>query len=58
MAKTKKKVGASTEGKCIKQAIIILAKAGFPNPEEMDGVTYVIRIDKKGEVEGVDVHMS
>jgi hypothetical protein len=56
MAKKKRVLG---EGKCLKDAILILAKAGLPPPGTSEGeVSYVVKLNRKGAVEGVDVHLS
>lgn len=39
--------------------LLILAKSGMPAPGSDDGVTtYVTKLNRKGVVEGVDVHFS
>lgn len=54
-----KKKQMSSEGKCIKEMFLILAKSGLPLPGPGDGVTsYVVKLNRKGVVEGVDVHFS
>lgn len=55
----KKKQHTSKEGKCLKDALKILAKSGIVRPGSADGeATYTIRLNTKGAVEGVDVHLS
>ncbi len=47
------------EGECIKDILIILAKSDFPSPRLRDGFpSYVVRLNRKGAVEGGDVHFS
>ena len=55
----KKKQHTALEGKCLKDALNILAKSGILRPGSAKGeATYVIRLSTKGAVEGVDVHLS
>lgn len=55
MAKRKPSLGT---GKCLKDAILILAKSGLPAPGSgLDSISYVIKLDRKGQVDGVDVHI-
>jgi hypothetical protein len=55
----KKKKQTASQDKCIKDMLLILAKSGMPAPGSDDGVTtYVMKLNRKGVVEGVDVHFS
>ncbi len=54
-----KKKSVAREGKCLKEALLIIAKAGLPAPgSSEDQFTYVIRLNRKGGVDGVDVHLT
>jgi hypothetical protein len=58
MAK-KKKLATKKPTHFLKAALEILARAGMPRPGSSgDAVSYVIRLNENGVVEGVNVHMT
>lgn len=58
MAK-KKKMAKKKRTDIQEAALEILARAGMPRPGSSgDAVSYVIRLDENGVVEGVNVHMT
>jgi|GEM_PF-5692618 hypothetical protein len=54
-----KKKRMSVQGKCLKEALLIIAKSGLPQPGSSGGeLSYVVKLNRKGAVEAVDVHVS
>ena len=56
MVNNKKNRHATTDGKALKEALVIPARAGLSRPGTNDGeVSYVLHLCREGALQGVDV---